>query len=399
MRDLAYSTLLIAFFMTIPSMVDAVGAKWLYYPLVSLYGFSQGIVWTGLWVLAHECGHSAFTKYGVINDTIGWFLHSLLLTPYFSWKSTHRRHHIYANNMEKDHNYVPLRRLEYFAKLGLNPEQINMLTEDAPLPLFFRIVVQQTFGWSWYMLSNITCAPTAVVSPTKSAWRNSHFDPWGSLFRSSERLAVLLSDLGCLGTVVGLYRLIIRLGSWHQVFWLYVVPWAWLNHWIGENSSNNITATLTSYTVMITFLHHTHPSLPKFDSTDWDFLKGATATMDREFGLVGRHFFHRISSDHVTHHLFSKIPHYYARDATRAIAPLLGNQYRRGPFNWGQLKLAFSKCQWVEEDEQMDKHYLQLSREEKRCGGDVAHGLWYKAGPCPRPEYRQRAPSVVSREG
>lgn len=221
------------FFFTIPRIVEKVGHDWLYFPLVSLYGFSQGIVWTGLWVLAHECGHSAFSKHSPVNDVIGWAIHSSLLTPYFSWKSTHRRHHIYANNMEKDHNYVPIRRDEYFAKLGVDSGKVDELTEDMPAVPFLRILLQELIGWTWYMLSNITCAPTAVVNPTRSAWRNSHFDPWGSLFRDSERLSILLSDLGCFITIAALYMMKTYLNSWSKLFWLYVVPWAWLNHWIG----------------------------------------------------------------------------------------------------------------------------------------------------------------------
>lgn len=142
------------------------------------------------------------------------------------------------------------------------------------------------------------------------------------------------------------------------------------------------------FIVMITYLHHTHPDLPKFDPNSWTFVDGAVATMDREFGLIGKHFFHRISSDHVTHHLFSKIPHYYARDATNAIVPLLGDRYKRGTFNWVQLKLAFSKCQWVEEDKEMDKQYF--SKDGEGFGNAVNRGLWYRSGPCPTPEYRRR---------
>lgn len=119
--------------------------------------------------------------------------------------------------------------------------------------------------------------------------------------------------------------------------------------------------------------------------------------MDREFGLIGTHFFHRISSDHVTHHLFSKIPHYYARDATNAIAPLLGKQYKRGNFGWEELKLAFSKCQWVEEDNRKDEKYFGTNASGKEneegpyCVEKKAKkALWYKAGPSPAPEYRQR---------
>ena len=148
---------------------------------------------------------------------------------------------------------------------------------------------------------------------------------------------------------------------------------------------------------MITYLHHTHPSIPKYAPEDWTFILGATATMDRDFGLIGTHFFHRISSDHVTHHLFSKIPHYYARDATNALAPLLGEHYKRGTFGWSDLRLAFSNCQWVQEDELQDEGYFYTEgRPEFGLNGQtsqqkkVKKALWYKAGPSPAPEYRQR---------
>ena len=36
---------------------------------------------------------------------------------------------------------------------------------------------------------------------------------------------------------------------------------------------------------------------------------------------------HKIGSTHVVHHLFSKIPHYHALEATEAIKPILGEYY------------------------------------------------------------------------
>jgi omega-6 fatty acid desaturase (delta-12 desaturase) len=42
----------------------------------SLYGFWAGLFATGLWVIAHECGHQAFSEYKFINNTVGWILHS-----------------------------------------------------------------------------------------------------------------------------------------------------------------------------------------------------------------------------------------------------------------------------------------------------------------------------------
>lgn len=234
-----YTALLTCFYLyTIPQITAIYPA--LYYPCVLLYGFSQGIVWTGLWIIAHECGHSAFSKYSILNDSIGWTLHSWLLAPYFSWKSTHRRHHIYAGNLVKDHNYVPPQRNQYAALLGVDADQLEELTEDAPLVLFIRIIVQQVIGWNWYILSNITCPPTALHSPPTSAFRNSHFDPWGSLFRDSEKLAIILSDIGCATTLLLLYLLkTYVLGTWSSVFWFYIVPWTWCNHWIGKSRSSD----------------------------------------------------------------------------------------------------------------------------------------------------------------
>ena len=141
---------------------------------------------------------------------------------------------------------------------------------------------------------------------------------------------------------------------------------------------------------MITYLHHTSPKVPKYNASSWTFVRGATATVDRDFGIIGTHLFHNISSDHVTHHLFSKIPHYYAPIATAAIVPLLGKQYHdRGHFGYGDLKEAFSKCQFVEEDEAMDKEF-GLEGDSDRKLDNTNRALWYRAGRIPPPEFRMR---------
>lgn len=53
----------------------------LVYPLArfslwALYGFWTGLFATGLWVVAHECGHQAFSESKTINNSVGWVLHS-----------------------------------------------------------------------------------------------------------------------------------------------------------------------------------------------------------------------------------------------------------------------------------------------------------------------------------
>lgn len=46
------------------------------FALWSIYGFTVGLMATGLWVIAHECGHQAFSESKLINNSVGWVLHS-----------------------------------------------------------------------------------------------------------------------------------------------------------------------------------------------------------------------------------------------------------------------------------------------------------------------------------
>lgn len=83
-------------------------------PLWLCYAAVTGTVAMGLWVLAHECGHGAFSDnrllqasssasevalmpfsflrsdgllaHSLLQDAVGYVVHSALLVPYFSWQ-------------------------------------------------------------------------------------------------------------------------------------------------------------------------------------------------------------------------------------------------------------------------------------------------------------------------
>ena len=55
-----------------------------WWPVWISYAAVTGTVATGCWVVAHECGHNAFSENRFLQDFIGYTLHSLLLVPYFS---------------------------------------------------------------------------------------------------------------------------------------------------------------------------------------------------------------------------------------------------------------------------------------------------------------------------
>lgn len=72
----------------------------------------MGLFGTGLWIIAHECGHQAFSESKQINNAVGWVLHSILLVPYHSWRISHGRHHAATGHVTRDEVFVPKTRSE-----------------------------------------------------------------------------------------------------------------------------------------------------------------------------------------------------------------------------------------------------------------------------------------------
>lgn len=282
-----------------------------------LYWCVQGCILTGVWVIAHECGHHAFSDYQWLDDTVGLVLHSLLLVPYFSWKYSHRRHHSNTGSLERDEVFVPKQKSQM---AWFSPYLNN------PLGRLITVTITLTLGWPLYLLFNVSGRPYDRFA--------CHYDPYGPIYSDRERLQIFISDAGVLAVSFGLYRMALAKGlAW--VLSVYGVPLLIVN----------------GFLVLITYLQHTHPSLPHYDSTEWDWLRGALATVDRDYGILNK-VFHNITDTHVAHHLFSTMPHYNAMEATKAIKPILGEYYQFDgtPFYqalWREAK----ECLYVAPDE------------------------------------------------
>jgi fatty acid desaturase len=280
-------------------------------PLWTLYSFVTGLFFTGLWILAHECGHDSFSPYLNVNATMGWILHSMLMVPFFSWKFSHARHHRYHNHMEKDTVFVPNRKPE---EQAAKPEptlleKVMDHTAYAPIFSMISLAIHQLFGWPAYILLNAGAGVKSMVKSNRKEtpkYKQSHLDPTSDVFTASEQPFVLLSNIGILALFTALYQVSKSLGAMNT-FLLYGLPYLWMNHWIGKLSlvsAQPKTQKLTFAIVAITYLHHTHPEASHYEANEWTFVKGALSTVDREFGFIGRHIFHGIIEYHVVHHMF-----------------------------------------------------------------------------------------------
>jgi len=290
------------------------------------YAFVAALPGTGLWVIAHECGHQAFSPSKTINNSVGWVLHSLLLVPYHSWRISHGKHHAATGHMTRDQVFVPKtrsqRNIPSQDELS-TMEKVDELLEDAPLYVFINVLLQQVFGWPMYLLTNAS-------GQRFQRWTN-HFDPESPIFDRRHWLQIITSDAGLLMTIS-------MLATWShyrgflEVFRFFLGPYLWVN----------------SNLVLITYLQHTDPQLPHYREGEWNFQRGALCTIDRSyFGF----FLHGISETHVLHHVCSKIPHYHAWEASEALKRVLGDYYMKSDENpFITLFKNFSTCRFVEDE-------------------------------------------------
>jgi len=312
--------------------------------LWALYTVIQGLFGTGIWILAHECGHQAFSTSKTLNDTVGWILHSSLLVPYFSWKISHGKHHKATGNVERDMVFVPKNRQQYASRIHLLAHQVSELMEETPMWTAIHLLGQQLGGWQMYLATNVTGHDNHERQPEgrgkgkKNGFFTgvNHFNPSSPLYEAKDAKLILLSDLGLAITLTVIF-LIGKNFGWANVFVWYWIPYFWVHHWL----------------VAITYLQHTDPSLPHYEAHAWTFTRGAAATIDREFGFIGRHILHGIIETHVLHHYVSLIPFYNADEASEAIKKVMGKHYRADVENGSigfltSLWKAARWCQWVE---------------------------------------------------
>lgn len=284
----------------------------------TIYALLQGSAFAGLFFLGHECGHHAFTDYEWLDDTVGFIIHTFILWPYFSFKYSHRRHHANTGHVTQEEVETPMvksqvpyafRFVKYTA--GRFVAMIFLLFSGVPLYLYvnFRGRTYERFA--------------------------SHLDPTSPMFSSRQRNHVLLSNVGIFAVIFGLYKLAMIKGfAW--VALVYVGPYL----------------VQGAIVTLITTLQHIDRTVPYYDSTEWDWLRGSLASIDRDYGTILNIVFHHGPTAHVAHHLFPSLPHYHGEEATRAFKPILGEyyQYDDTPF-YKALWNILNECIYVEEDE------------------------------------------------
>ena len=180
-------------------------------PFWTAYSLVTGTVAMGLWVLAHECGHGAFSTNKKLQDGVGYVLHSLFLVPYYSWQRSHAVHHRYTNHMELGETHVPEDEAvdaseKLWDGIELRHTLIEKFGEEKGLNIYggFQAFMHLIIGWPAYLLIGATGGPDRGM--TNHYYPNPLSDPKQpkkELFPGNWKEKVYQSDIGVAFVVAG----------------------------------------------------------------------------------------------------------------------------------------------------------------------------------------------------
>lgn len=303
------------------------------YVLAILISIINGNFFFALFVVGHDCGHESFSKSKTTNNIVGFFAHHFLLTPYWAWKKSHKKHHNYSGNINKDESIVPFSRNEAQEALGVSPNNVSSFRKVRAFNLFIFIT-----GINFHLYT--------IYNPRTNA---SHFVPNRVFLRPSDDKWIYLGTaaniawLGFLCTLAYVNFPLFLLG--------YLIPILLCYHLMG----------------LVTLMQHHHSESSWYYDRDWDYVKGALNTFDYQYGRCNtliRHWHHDIANYHVVHHLFSAIPHYNLKAATEELK-------QKGVLNSTPKKFSYSDyfkiiwhCNFVENKNDEDTRYSLKSFEE-----------------------------------
>lgn len=283
--------------------------------LWNLYWWVQGMNFTALWVAGgHEAGHGAVSSSKTVNELVGFVFHTFLLVPYHAWRVSHATHHKYTNHLGLDTVFVP----------HTEDTPLKEAIGDAPVVALVRFFLMLTLGWPLYLILN--------VAGQNFGRRTNHFEPSSPLFRNSDRWGVIVSNIGILAMLL-LLGIAAKETSLWTVVAHYGMPYLWTNAWL----------------VYITFMHHHDTRVPHYDDANFNFVRGALCSVDRDYGWLVNSWLHHINDSHVVHHLFHDMPWFNAIEVTRKyIKPALGKHYASDSRNmWTQTWESWSQCLYL----------------------------------------------------
>ncbi|KAF9106789.1 Acyl-lipid omega-3 desaturase [Mortierella sp. GBA35] len=230
------------------TFIDTLPSLALRIPAWIAYWIIQGTVMVGPWILAHECGHAAFSDSKTVNTIFGWVLHSALLVPYQAWQMSHSKHHKGTGSMTKDVVFIPATRS--YKGLAQPTEQQKQdehhhesIFAETPIYTLGSLIFILTLGWPLYLFINFS-------GHDAPHWVN-HFQTVAPLYEPHQAKNIFYSNCGIVA-MTSVLAYLSMLFSPLTVFMYYGIPYLGVNAWI----------------VCITYLQHTDAKMPFYNAVE-----------------------------------------------------------------------------------------------------------------------------------
>lgn len=280
-------------------VASAVGVFWIYkspWFLLPFAWFYTGTAWTGLFVIAHDCGHRAFAKSRLVNDIVGTLCLLPLIYPFEAWRIQHNIHHQNTNLLDIDNAWQPFQTSHW--------EQATSFQR-----LVFRIIK----GPLWWFAS-------------VGHWLKYHFHM--DYFKESQRKRVLFSCALVIVFFLVMTTCLVRQTGWLGFVKYWLVPWIFYHFWMST----------------FTMIHHTAPHIPFLTKEQWSNARaslGLTVHCDYPFWIVL--LCHNINV-HIPHHISTQIPMYNLWKAHNALKQQWSPYMNEAQFGWTLLSSIIRRC-------------------------------------------------------
>lgn len=292
-RRKAWLSVLISVLAVALGYVGLISLPWFLLPIAWVF---TGTALTGLFVIAHDCGHRSFAKRRWVNDWVGHILMLPLIYPFHSWRLLHDYHHVHTNELHVDNAWQPWTVEDYSKAPGL-----------------LRNTYAALRGRLWWLASI-------------AHWAKLHFDL--SQFAPRDQGKVKVSIVAVVVfSAIFFPTLILTTGIWGFVkFWL--MPWLGYHFWMST----------------FTLVHHTAPNIPFRPTEEWNPAEAQLAgTVHCSYPRWVEVLCHDINV-HVPHHISVAIPSYNLRLAHQTLKQTWGSAVQEERFSWALMKQIVDHC-------------------------------------------------------
>lgn len=273
--------------------------------------FFQGTCMTGLFVVGHDCAHQSFSKSRTLNEVVGTLCYAPLAFPYNGWELTHNHHHAFANHIDKDHLWRPIKK-EELEKMSPLKRKIAYYMYG---PLFFE--------------SSILHHAYHFVLPFVS---------------KKNRVGVSRSIFFALAGLVATCWIVSHFGS---VFSLWIMPFLAFQFWLST----------------FTYFHHRNPNGVGWkDDEDWNKLYGSLLSTVHVDYPSWVEFLTLDINWHLPHHVSPLIPWYNLRKCTYALMMKYGDVVMVDEFGWKLWKETTTGCHMYDKQ----KGYAPMFENQKK---------------------------------